>query len=96
MFLEQEEPRAKEYTAAKAASEMLCRSLMASDPPLSCHCPRLPRLDTDQTRTFMAPQLHQFSMTVMLGALRAWTSPRMDTRRTMQTAPPIKASGSET
>ena len=71
VFLEQEEPRAKEYTAAKAASEMLCRSLMASDPQLSCHCPRLPRLDTDQTRTFMAPQLHQSSMTVMLGVLRA-------------------------
>jgi len=38
-----------EYAAAKAAGEVMCRSLAARFPSLRFSCPRLPRMLTDQT-----------------------------------------------
>ncbi len=71
VFLERAEPQAKEYSAAKAAAETLCRDLAANHLWLSSLSPRLPRLDTDQTSSFMAKQPRESGLRTILGVLRA-------------------------
>jgi hypothetical protein len=45
-----------EYTMAKHAGEMLCRAFGKKYPDLRFHCPRLPKMATDQTVSFHAVQ----------------------------------------
>lgn len=46
-------PDMREYTAAKAAGEVLCKSINQFNPNASVYMPRLPRLDTDQTTSLL-------------------------------------------
>ena len=58
-----------EYAAAKAAGETLCRSLGKTYRGTRFHCPRLPRLATDQTATLL-PVESASPVKTMLGVLR--------------------------
>ncbi|HEV7999895.1 MAG TPA: MaoC/PaaZ C-terminal domain-containing protein [Planctomycetaceae bacterium] len=46
--------RLGEYAAAKSAGETLCRFLEQAHPGIRIHCPRWPRLATDQTASLLA------------------------------------------
>jgi hypothetical protein len=59
-----------EYTAAKMAAEAACRFLEKSQ-GLSIYSPRLPRLETDQTATFL-PVKNQNPVPIMLEHLRVF------------------------
>jgi hypothetical protein len=76
VFLEDPEPGAAEYAAAKSAGETLCRYMEAGDPGLRCHITRLPRVHTDQTN---APGLDPARMPpaadVLLEVLRGMPPP---------------------
>jgi len=48
-FLDEPEPGAAEYAAAKGAGETVCRYIQASCRNVRCHVSRLPRMLTDQT-----------------------------------------------
>lgn len=64
-------PRAMgEYACAKAAAEVLCRSLETRYPGLVAQAPRWPRLATDQTASTL-PQSLADAGPVVLAALRA-------------------------
>jgi len=74
VYLDEPRPGMAEYCAAKAAGETLARHLEAMLPRTRCHCPRLPRLRTDQTLGFLgerAPEPQQ----VILSALRRMLRP---------------------
>jgi NAD(P)-dependent dehydrogenase (short-subunit alcohol dehydrogenase family) len=58
-----------EYAAAKSAAETLCRFLQKAHPEIRFHCPRLPRLATDQTAGLIRTDLPDPS-SVLLAALR--------------------------
>jgi nucleoside-diphosphate-sugar epimerase len=59
-----------EYAAAKAAGESLCRFLEKSHAGVRIHCPRLPRLATDQTATLLPSDTPDPAVAI-LGILRA-------------------------
>jgi acyl dehydratase len=59
-----------EYAAAKAAGEAAAGFLARCEPDLVVHCPRLPRVATDQTAT-MLPVRTESAGTLMLQHLRA-------------------------
>ncbi|HET6326658.1 MAG TPA: SDR family NAD(P)-dependent oxidoreductase [Planctomycetaceae bacterium] len=56
-FVEQLPLNMGEYAAAKAAAETVCRFLQKAHPEVRFHCPRLPRLATDQTATLIRTDL---------------------------------------
>ena len=68
----QDDPDTIEYRLAKQAQESLCKSLVARYPQILLHCPRLPRLDTDQTAQIGAPPPEDTlaCMVGLLGGLR--------------------------
>ena len=70
IFLEAFQKHTTEYCAAKAAGELLCRHLEKSFPQVRVHCPRLPRMKTDQTSSLMPLETAE-PMQVMLEAIRA-------------------------
>jgi acyl dehydratase/NAD(P)-dependent dehydrogenase (short-subunit alcohol dehydrogenase family) len=59
-----------EYGAAKAAAEVVARALAAADRELRVHCPRWPRLRTDQAQA-LAPAPADEPLPHVLAALRA-------------------------
>ena len=60
-----------EYAAAKAASEASCRWLAAANPKARIHVARFPRLNTDQTASFLSAGDHD-SLETVLRELCAW------------------------
>ena len=58
-----------EYSAAKAAGEILCLFLEKSNPNLKIHIPRFNKLETDQTSSIL-PQNLEDSMHILLKAIR--------------------------
>jgi hypothetical protein len=58
-----------EYAAAKAAGETLCEALCQRHPMLKIRHPRLPRLATDQTATFLPVETGDL-VSVILGHVR--------------------------
>jgi NAD(P)-dependent dehydrogenase (short-subunit alcohol dehydrogenase family) len=58
-----------EYAAAKSAAETLCRFLAKSHGDIRFHCPRLPRLATDQTASLIRTDLPD-PAPALLAALR--------------------------
>jgi len=69
-FLKTFQEHSAEYCAAKSAGELLCRHLEKTFPQVSAHCPRLPKMKTDQTSSLM-PSESAEPMRVMLEAIRA-------------------------
>ncbi|MBF0110140.1 MAG: hypothetical protein HQL76_13300 [Magnetococcales bacterium] len=70
VFLDTPEPGADEYIKAKEGGERLCDQLKQRHGDLlDIHCPRLPRMLTDQTASDAAPT--QDPLKVMLGQLSA-------------------------
>lgn len=59
-----------EYAAAKAAGEILCQFLQKSFNGLKIYKPRLPRMSTDQTASFMPHLSDEESAPIMLDHLR--------------------------
>jgi acyl dehydratase len=66
-------PNMGEYAAAKAAGEMLCAFLKKAHRHMTIHCPRLPRLATDQTVS-LRPVNNADPVPVILNALRLFSS----------------------
>lgn len=60
-----------EYAAAKAAGEACCRWLAAANPRARIHVARFPRLNTDQTASFLSAGEHD-SLGTVLCELCAW------------------------
>ncbi len=62
-----------EYAAAKAAGEAVCHFLQKAHPEIQFHCPRLPRLATDQTATLIRTDVPDPTSTLLalLRQLRA-------------------------
>ena len=73
VFLDDAEPGFAEYCAAKAAAETLCDQL-ALDPHVQVSRPRLPRMKTDQTGSFLGSDAAD-PLPVMLATLRAFCNP---------------------
>jgi acyl dehydratase len=67
--LDEPSPNLLEYSAAKAAGEMLCRVLEKAHPAMRFQYPRLPRLATDQTASLLAVETEDPAV-YMLGLLR--------------------------
>jgi NAD(P)-dependent dehydrogenase (short-subunit alcohol dehydrogenase family) len=63
----------REYAVAKAAGETMCRCLARAHVEIRFHCPRLPRLATDQTASLITTDLPNPAPT-LLAALRAMRS----------------------
>ena len=59
-----------EYTAAKMAGEVLCDFLKKTNPKLTIHKPRLPRIATDQTTSLFAVNNHD-PLPLLLAYLRS-------------------------
>lgn len=72
-FLDHAEPGFAEYCAAKAAAETLCDQL-AQGPHVHVSRPRLPRMQTDQTGSFLGSDAAD-PLPVMLATLQAFCSP---------------------
>jgi hypothetical protein len=53
VFIDELPPELSEYAVAKMAGEELCRYLEKAHPDLHIYRPRLPRMSTDQTASFM-------------------------------------------
>lgn len=68
-FLDRPEPGTAEYAKAKAEGEALCRALEEREEGLRCHCPRLPRMLTDQTNA-VTPVETEDAVAVILRLLR--------------------------
>ena len=60
-----------EYAAAKAASEACCRWLAAAYPKAQIYAARFPRLNTDQTASFISAGEHD-NLETVLAELSAW------------------------
>lgn len=74
VFLDEAPEQMREYCAAKAAGEAVCRAQARRRPNWRVVARRLPRMDTDQTRGLVpisAPPPHE----IMLAELRALTAP---------------------
>ena len=54
VFLNEKPPEFKEYIRAKREGEIACQKTLLSFPDVNLVCPRLPRLDTDQSQSLMA------------------------------------------
>lgn len=63
-----------EYAAAKAAGEVLCAFLDKTQRGVTVYNPRLPRMATDQTASFL-PVDNQDPVPIMLEHLRSFTQP---------------------
>lgn len=63
-----------EYAAAKAASEACCRWLATAYPQARIYSARFPRLNTDQTASFLAAAEYD-NAEIMLAELSAWIAP---------------------
>jgi hypothetical protein len=67
-----------EYAAAKSAGEVLCRFLAKAHSGIRIHCPRFPRLATDQTANLL-PGDDADPAAIVLAALREMrAAPRPD------------------
>jgi|HubBroStandDraft_6_1064221.scaffolds.fasta_scaffold11193_2 NAD(P)-dependent dehydrogenase (short-subunit alcohol dehydrogenase family) len=64
----------EEYSAAKSAAETLCRCLEKAHPGIRIHCPRWPRLATDETASLLTIDTQDPAETV-LAALREMREP---------------------
>jgi NAD(P)-dependent dehydrogenase (short-subunit alcohol dehydrogenase family) len=71
VYVEAPPLRQLEYAAAKAASEACCRWLAAAYPKSRVYAARFPRLNTDQTASFLTASEHD-NLQTMLGELSAW------------------------
>jgi NAD(P)-dependent dehydrogenase (short-subunit alcohol dehydrogenase family) len=69
VFVEELPPNLGEYAAAKTAAEALCRFLAKAHGGIRFHCPRWPRLATDQTASLIRTELPDPAATVF-AALR--------------------------
>jgi len=73
VYVESPPLRNLEYAAAKAASEACCRWLAAAYPKARVYAARFPRLNTDQTASFLSVGEHD-NFETMLAELSAWLS----------------------
>jgi acyl dehydratase/NADP-dependent 3-hydroxy acid dehydrogenase YdfG len=73
VFVEQLPPNLGEYSVAKAAGEGLCQFLNKTRPNTNIHAPRLPKMATDQTASFL-PSKRDEPAPVMLSMLRDLTT----------------------
>lgn len=71
IYVETPPLRNLEYAAAKAASETCCRWLAAAYPKARVYAARFPRLNTDQTASFLSAGEHD-NLETMLAELSAW------------------------
>jgi acyl dehydratase/NAD(P)-dependent dehydrogenase (short-subunit alcohol dehydrogenase family) len=71
VYVESPPLRNLEYAAAKAASETCCRWLAAAYPKARVYAARFPRLNTDQTASFLSAGEHD-NLETMLAELSAW------------------------
>jgi acyl dehydratase/NAD(P)-dependent dehydrogenase (short-subunit alcohol dehydrogenase family) len=78
VFLDTFQRHSTEYCAAKAAGELVCQHLQASQPDLRVHAPRLPRMKTDSTSSLI-PVKTADALAVMLPAVRAMRDSRLAT-----------------
>ena len=69
IFLDQPPADGLEYCASKAAGEAICKSLEKKLPCTRFHVPRLPRVNTDHTASFMTLATSD-TLEVMLDAVR--------------------------
>ena len=69
IFIDEIPSNMAEYTAAKAAGEMMCSFLEKNNSNLKINCPRLHRLETDQTASII-PQNLQNSIDIILKAIK--------------------------
>jgi hypothetical protein len=70
IFIDELPPDLSEYAVAKSAGEELCRFLEKAHPDLHIYRPRLPRMSTDQTASFM-PTEQKDPVPVLLEHLHA-------------------------
>jgi acyl dehydratase/NAD(P)-dependent dehydrogenase (short-subunit alcohol dehydrogenase family) len=73
VYVESPPLRNLEYAAAKAASEACCRWLAGAYPKAHVYAARFPRLNTDQTASFLSAGEHD-NLETMLAELSAWLS----------------------
>ena len=71
VYVETPPLRNLEYAAAKAASEACCRWLTGAYPKARVYAARFPRLNTDQTVSFLSAGEHD-NLETMLAELSAW------------------------
>lgn len=71
VYVESPPLRNLEYAAAKAASEVCCRWLAAAHPKARIYAAHFPRLNTDQTASFLIAGEHD-NLETMLAELSAW------------------------
>ena len=71
VYVEAPPLRNLEYAAAKAASEACCRWLAAAYPKAQIYAARFPRLNTDQTASFLSAGEHD-NLETVLAELSAW------------------------
>jgi NAD(P)-dependent dehydrogenase (short-subunit alcohol dehydrogenase family)/acyl dehydratase len=71
VYVESPPLRNLEYAAAKAASESCCRWLASAHPKARVYAARFPRLNTDQTASFLSAGEHD-NLETMLKELSAW------------------------
>jgi len=71
VYVESPPLRNLEYAAAKAASETCCRWLAAAYPKAQIYAARFPRLNTDQTASFLSASEHD-NLETMLAELSVW------------------------
>jgi hypothetical protein len=70
MFIDKPQSGFAEYAAAKAAGEVICRTLAKKHPNLRIWCPRLPPLKTDQTNSLRTSSGAADPLPVILDLLR--------------------------
>jgi acyl dehydratase/NAD(P)-dependent dehydrogenase (short-subunit alcohol dehydrogenase family) len=71
VYVESPPLRNLEYAAAKAASETCCRWLAGAYPKARIYSAHFPRLNTDQTASFLSASEHD-NLETMLAELSAW------------------------
>jgi hypothetical protein len=71
VYVENPPLRNLEYAAAKAASEACCRWLATAYPKSHVYAARFPRLNTDQTVSFLSASEHD-NLDTVLEELSAW------------------------
>ena len=71
VYVETPPLRNLEYAAAKAASEACCRWLTGAYPKARVYAARFPRLNTDQTASFLSAGEHD-NLETVLAELSAW------------------------
>ena len=71
IYVETPPLRQLEYAAAKAASEACCRWLAGAYPKARVYAARFPRLNTDQTASFLSENDHE-NLKTMVDEISAW------------------------